>query len=282
MHIIGSIWTDIGAPLILAAVGGGIAVFWPWLQSYWRGRKFQGIIRRELEELMPVPLEQQPNTPWWAHLRKRFVHEEVFAREKISDNRDFLLSLDPTVVYLVSQLWTAYAKRDADQWLYFMDKLARDEHVGGSDLRNAHGAWCTLIAKTCEEGRLSRVRDSKGPQAESLLNARLDAYEALIPLTDYGPEDQPLAMSLEDRGTRATEMMVWFYERGGLLMSSDALVAFRLAHQRLTASDADDHARRKAFSALRTELKIELGVGSADERDIEMATIGGASPRSPS
>jgi hypothetical protein len=41
------------------------------------------------------------------HAQRRFIHEELFQRHSISQNRDFLLSLDLTVVYQVSQLWIA-------------------------------------------------------------------------------------------------------------------------------------------------------------------------------
>jgi hypothetical protein len=118
----------------LAFVGSVIAVFWPWLQTRFRGRKFEGIIRRELEEIGPHPRQLVEGKPWWEHATKRFVHEDVFARERISENRDFLLSLDPAVIYRVSQLWTALGKRDGTQWVYFLGELATDPKVGSDEL----------------------------------------------------------------------------------------------------------------------------------------------------
>ena len=128
-----SAWTDIGVPLVIAFAAGAIALFWPWLQSLQRGTTFQHMIRRELEEV--APNSKIPETqPWWEHLTKRFIHEEIFVRERVSENREFLLSLNPTVVYLVSQLWSAYDRRDAKQWLHFLDELANNRRVTSSKL----------------------------------------------------------------------------------------------------------------------------------------------------
>jgi hypothetical protein len=278
MPPVATVWDDLIAPLTLAVAGGGIAIFWPWLQTYWRGRKFEGIIRRELQELMPEPLTPQANTPWWAHLKKRFVHEEVFARERISANRDFLLSLDATVVYRVSQLWTAFDKRDAGQWLHFLEKLAHDERVGSNDLVNAHGAWCTLLTKTPPEAKSPPVREHRQPPSESLLEARLAAYRSLLLLTDYGSPELPAALTPDEREVRAHDLRRWFYEGGGLLLSSEAFVTWRLVQARLADPASGDATLRKLFSALRTELKIDLGVRDPDERDVEMASIGGDRP----
>ena len=143
--LVASVWNDLFAPLILAVVGGGVAAVWPWLQTYWRGVTFQGIIKRELEEVAPFPLEPELTKPWWEHLQKRFVHEEIFAREQVSANRDFLLSLNPDVVYKVSQLWIAFEKRDADQWLHFLNELAHDRRVGSAKLQRAHESWVELL-----------------------------------------------------------------------------------------------------------------------------------------
>jgi hypothetical protein len=132
-----TVWADVAIPLLLGFLGGGIAIFWPWLQSFFRRRKFQGIIRRELAEIGPEPPSPLDGKPWWEDLTKRFVHEEAFARERFSENRDFLLSLDPAVVYLVSQLWIAFAKRDGKQWLDLAGELATDGRVGTERLRAA-------------------------------------------------------------------------------------------------------------------------------------------------
>jgi hypothetical protein len=272
---VASLSNDVVAPLILAVVGGGVAAVWPWLQTYWRGVKFQGIIKRELEELAPFPPTPAPNTPWWEHLRKRFVHEEIFARNEISANRDFLLSLNPDVVYKVSQLWIAFEKRDAEQWLHFLKGVAHDDRVGSPKLRHAHKLWSDLLKNESSGTTAPRVRDTTGTQRDSLLEARLAAYALLFGLTRYGSEGQPLSLSDKERARCAERLMDWFYgeEGGGLLLSGEAFLALRRAHARLTDPTANDRERWRAFSALRTELKIDLGVRHADVRNVEMGAI---------
>ncbi|MGH9897139.1 MAG: hypothetical protein ACREA0_35125, partial [bacterium] len=132
-----SVWTDVGVPLFIAFFAGAIAAIWPWLQALQRGRKFQRIIRRELEEIDPYPELPDAEKPWWEHATRRFVHEEFFRRDAISQNRDFLLSLDPTVVYQVSQLWIALEKRDGHQWIHFLSELASNRRVRSPALKRA-------------------------------------------------------------------------------------------------------------------------------------------------
>jgi hypothetical protein len=276
----GTIWNDVLPAAIVAVVGGAVAAFWPWFQSYWRGRKFEGIIRRELAEIGPFPLEPQSNTPWWEYLRKRFVHEEVFVRNQVAASRDFLLSLDPDVVYKVSQLWIAYEKRDARQWLHYLGELASDNHVGSQKLRNACGAWTKLLNADCVIKTEATGREDEGASAAPLLEARLQAYGRLLPLTRYGPENQPDEPTAEERQVRVRALMDWFYDDGGLLLSSEAHVAFRMARDKLAEDRATNAERWTAFSALRTELKIDLGVRHADVRDVPMAERG-AAPRRP-
>ncbi len=270
---IAAVWTDLLAPLILAVIGAAVAVFFPWLQTYWRGLKFEGIIKRELEELAPYPRSPEPNTPWWEHLRKRFVHEEIFARREISMNRDFLLSLNPNVVYNVSQLWTAFEKRDGEQWLHHLHALAHDRRVGSPKLLAAHHAWAQLLGDPAKFNTALPARNSDGVKRDAVVEARLASYTLVLKLTRYGPEDRPLVLSSDEREQRADALMDWFYGGGGLLLSSEAHIAFLSAHRHLTNAQATDKHRRDAFSALRTELKIDLGVGQADERNVQMASL---------
>jgi hypothetical protein len=234
--------------------------------------KFQGVIRRELQELGPYPPTPTVNTPWWEHLHKRFVHEEVFASERMSENRDFLLSLDPDVIYKVSQLWIAFEKRDAEQWLHFLRELKGDDHVGSPELKAAYAAWSKLLEDDSTVTTPRRTRDS-GPDSAALVEARLEEYPNLFRLTRYGPEQEPLTLPPEERDARANPLMDWFYSGGGLLLSSEAFVVFRLARRRLTDDSATDGERSRAFSSLRTELKIDVGVRHPDVRGIPMAEV---------
>jgi hypothetical protein len=138
-------WRDIGVPLLLAFVGGGVAALWPWLQVRSRGKRFQQIIKRELEEIGPNPEDPVQGKAWWEHVTKRFVHEEIFKHENISQNRDFLLTLDGTVVYQVTQLWTAFEKKDATQWIRCIDALSRNRRLSSEGLRDACEKWERII-----------------------------------------------------------------------------------------------------------------------------------------
>jgi hypothetical protein len=271
-----SVWTDVAAPLLLAFVGGAIAIFWPWLQTFFRGRKFQGIIRRELEEIGPHPSSPVEGRPWWEHATKRFVHEEVFARERVTENRDFLLSLDPTVVYCISQLWSALAKRDSIQWLHFLRELAGNDKVGSQRLRQAQRDWQAIVDAQPEELKvLPRVRRDSGSaateQRAALITARLDAYQRLLQLSNVGPPGKAMKLTSRERRKRARALTAWFYEGGGLLLSGDAHRAFYAARARLEDEHATGDGVRAVLSALRTELRIDVGVRHPDERHVPMA-----------
>ena len=65
------------------------------------------------------------------HLSKRFLHEEFFKRENVSANRDFLLSLHPSLVYHASQLWIAFEKHDLIQWRWHLRQLLEENAIKG-------------------------------------------------------------------------------------------------------------------------------------------------------
>ena len=46
---------DVFIPVAIAVAASGVAFFWPWFQSYHRGRRFRYLIRRELAEASPFP-----------------------------------------------------------------------------------------------------------------------------------------------------------------------------------------------------------------------------------
>jgi hypothetical protein len=272
-----TVWTSVAVPLLLAFLGGAIAVFWPWLQAWFRGRKFHGLIERELEEVGPHPAHTIEGKPWWEHATKRFVHEEIFARERVSENRDFLLSLDPAVVYRVSQLWTALAKRDSTQWLHFLEELATDPKVGSDRLQQAERDWHAIVNAQPEDLKiLPRVREDRSGSTVvepngAQFDARLKAYRELLPLTNTRTPADPTPLNSTERRQRANELTQWFYTGGGLLLSGDAHRAFIAARDRLEDERATDGDVRTELSALRTELKIDLGIRDPDERDVPMA-----------
>jgi hypothetical protein len=80
------------------------------------------------------------------------VHEEFLSRERISEHRDFVLSLEPTLVYLVSQLWISFEKRDGEQWKYFLCMLAENNKVGTKDLEDAAVLWKHIVSTAPRAG----------------------------------------------------------------------------------------------------------------------------------
>jgi hypothetical protein len=274
-------WANIGVPLTIAFLGATVAAFWPWIQSFQRGRRFEGIIRRELEEIGPFPNTPDPDKPWWEHAQRRFIHEELFQRHSISQNRDFLLSLDPTLVYQVSQLWIALEKRDGRQWLYYLGELAYNDRVFTRKLQSAHDKWIAIIE--AQSKKRAEWLDPMGVPSEfrqeavlarvpELFDRRFDAYSHLLPLTDYGPEKQPKDLTAAERGDLADKLTTWFYENGaGLLLSGRAFVQFQRARDTIAKEDASPIYIHRHLSKLRTELKIDLGVRQPQERDVALA-----------
>lgn len=271
-------WSDLVVPVVLAAFGAAIAAVWPWLQTAQRRRRFQGIIRRELQEIGPHPQEPDERTPWWEHATKRFVHEELFRRDAISDNRDFILSLNPTVTYQVSQLWIALEKRDGHQWICFLEQLADNPKVASPELKNAYEKWQAIVAKQRRDwlqtmgipsdfrrnGALARV--------PSLFEKRFEAYASLLPLTKYGAEDRPKVLNRARRRKLTDDLTAWFYHEGrGLLLSGRALTQFNRVRETLGEVCVEPGRVRDEFSQLRTDIKIDLGVRQPSERNVGAA-----------
>jgi hypothetical protein len=71
----------------------------------------------------------------------------------------------------------------------------------------------------------------------------------------------------------ATTLRNWYYAGGGLLLSNKAFPAFRLAQAHLTRAGSTDSDRSTALSRLRTEIKVDLGVRDAAEREIEVGAL---------
>lgn len=254
---------------VLAAV---IAVGWPTWRAWQTGRRFLRLIRRELEEIRPrVPLEVPGGKPkpWWQYLSKRFVHEEFLTREHIAAHRDFVLTLDPTVVYLVSQLWIAFEKRDFTQWLHFLSELAQNPKVRTKRLEKAVDEWRLIPidpdSTESVRGSTDQLRSSVSV-ISGLFEARLDAYQDLMVLLAPATLRQNRERLTSDDAQPDT-LRHW-YLRHGLLLSGDALHHYLQLKELLEEQqDPKQHDLDAKLSALRTELKIDLGVRHPDERD---------------
>jgi hypothetical protein len=158
-------WRDIISVLIV--------LLWPEVQSASRRRAFRRLILRELEELAPFPPNAQKNMEWFQHLSKNFVYQAVFMAP--SENRDFILSLPPDMVYSVYQLWDALKNRNQVQWLYFLNKLANPSFDKRAEIREAHLQWACLIdqygelAQNSLHGRGAHLKDAKRMQGKHLI-----------------------------------------------------------------------------------------------------------------
>lgn len=132
---------DIVEVILIPAVGGTIVLLWPALQALDKRRRFERLIVRELEELGPYPKTRSDSLGSWIdHQKKDFVHKKLL--EATNDNRDFILSIDPALVYFVTQLWDARRMADDDQWLWYLECLAK--RYGGK-IEQALANWQTLI-----------------------------------------------------------------------------------------------------------------------------------------
>ena len=125
-------------PLVIFLLG----VFWPLIQAQYRCIRFRLLARRELEEIEPY-LDHPNPQDWASYLTKEFVHQKIIS--KASENRDFILGLDPEFVYWLSQLWSAYSKKDAEQWLYYLGKLSTHRYTQSNKLREAIPNWENVI-----------------------------------------------------------------------------------------------------------------------------------------
>lgn len=115
---------DVIEVLIIPLVIFGLGIWLPKLFENQKRNTFINLIRREIREMTPFPTLQQMQNPektpqvkdkmegitgrWPEHLTKRFVHEQIF--NNVSDNRDFILSLPPDLIYHLSQLWIEFGK----------------------------------------------------------------------------------------------------------------------------------------------------------------------------
>jgi hypothetical protein len=140
---------DVVVPVVVAVFAAVFAVWWPYLQTRRRASQFQTMIARELKEIGPRPHE--PGDWWWQRLQRRFVHEELMARGRVSDNRDFLLTLNPNVVYHLFQLWVAFDKGNGIQWRFHLCELSKLPAVASDDLSQAAEDWWLAVNRDTVE-----------------------------------------------------------------------------------------------------------------------------------
>ena len=127
--------TSVTVPIIVAIfgiIGTLIGLFWTEIQASNRRRIFEGLILREIQELTPYPsLEQNPEVEkltWGQRIpQRKFVHQDIF--NATVENKDFILSLNPDLVYYVKQLWSEIEQQkepnppSAKQFHFYLDKI---------------------------------------------------------------------------------------------------------------------------------------------------------------
>ena len=140
-----SSWKDVLDVVAIPFALALLTLLWPAIQSWYRCRRFRLLTKRELEEISPFP-EQAGHGTWKDHLRKRFLHKDILY--ETSQNRDFLLSLDPDFVYYLAQLWVAYEVGDPTQWLHFLRSLATHSYNVSrrAQISAAADSWEQLLA----------------------------------------------------------------------------------------------------------------------------------------
>jgi hypothetical protein len=115
-----------------------------------------------------------------------------------------------------------------------------------------------------QEAALSRIA--------GIFESRLPAYLKQWKLTEYGPEEAPRNLPLADRQALVEQMQHWYYsDGGGLLMSGHAFNHWRVARDELLRPEASPAEIWKSLTALRTALKIDLGVRQLEEELVQYA-----------
>lgn len=287
------VWEKVWAPLIVAA----IAVLWPWLLTLQRGWRFRRLIKRELAELGPYPslsdvdregaprtmsLKTSAEQPWWEYVTKSFVHEATFRTAEVPENRDFILTLNPTLVYQVSQLWIALEKRDGGQWKHYLSELSKNRSVRSDKLAESASQWKAIVDAQPAKwqgtmGIPTPFRQEAALQRTApLFEKRLESYAKLLPHLDVGSEEQPRSLSPSECAELENKLKEWFYDGGsGLLLSGRAFHQFQVVRRQLRKQPHepgyDPTSIAKQASGLRTDLKIDLGVRQPQERHVDDA-----------
>jgi len=116
---------------------------------------------------------------------------------------------------------------------------------------------------------LSYRKQSALYKTAALTEPRVAAYSAIVKeFRRYVDEaSKPVDVPFDVRHELASTMQAWYFEQGGWLMDGNTFNSYRVVRQKLRTRAADAESVFNALSALRTEMKIELGVRELGERD---------------
>ena len=115
-------WLEIVKDAIVPSVAVIVAIFvgfWPHIQARYRRKVFETLILRELEEIGP---NKDCSDLWYNCGKGKFMHQKIF--DNPTDSKDLILSIDPNLVYFVTQLWSAFEKKDRKQWLWYLQEIS--------------------------------------------------------------------------------------------------------------------------------------------------------------
>jgi len=182
---------DVIEVLIIPLALGGLGVFLPKylekIRSDHREEAFIKLICRELKEMAPKdPKSTKDQKIWTDHLHKRFIHEEIFGNP--SENRDFILSLEPDLTYHMAQLWINF-KKAADKKKEKEDKKETLSEEDFAEIGYYGAEWCHFLKNICfhlEKWNESSPQKECEPERESLYADICVPWEDLI--IRYHPE----------------------------------------------------------------------------------------------
>jgi hypothetical protein len=132
------ITTAIGVGSVPAVLGLA-AKYWPSIQGKYKKQRFEKLIFRELSEIGPYPEFPEEGKKWFEHQEKEFLHQKIL--DNPTENRDFILSLDPDLIYHVNQLWSAKRNKNFDQWVYSIEELTKMDKSGEMSRKKIYEKW---------------------------------------------------------------------------------------------------------------------------------------------
>lgn len=121
-------WLKDYAIPITAIIVSAVEASWAFIQAQWRKHYFERLIKEEIRELAPTKggrLDQRLDS----HLSKRFVHRTIL--DNPEKNPEFIFSIDPFLLYNITQLWDAFESNDANRWLMYLSILAFHPQIKG-------------------------------------------------------------------------------------------------------------------------------------------------------
>jgi hypothetical protein len=89
---------------------------------------------------------------WTSYLNRRFIHREILNCP--TENKDFIFSIDPNLIYLTTQLWSAFDNTDIEQFLKYFCYITKAEttilhkrYDKEGKIHAAYKKWVRLLKK---------------------------------------------------------------------------------------------------------------------------------------